>query len=409
MGDDASVIVSNFGTIWSQVDKIPVSQLSVVTHGDQAVLVASKETFIIAVGLDIANSVVKPTTYCFMGGHATAITGMHVCSGSYVIASSGDSVYQQIVPKFDQSNELQVEIAQLDFGNRSQTTSHGLTVSPNGVFVMFVESPAGPFDHLVLKEALKVHVATLVSGIDDVTEVVLNRADSLLTQNLDALEYLRLFLMSGDVLPISLQQLCCADLSEASQYTLKLVRYLLQLQLTMAVGNEDTEQTLRAQVALLDNIIICRRYEQTVLPSLAKPELQELMQANPEICTSLLLMATWWLQCNQDMVDKSIAQCAFEMCGMSMPEDPNTASWDICAVCKENVTLHSPSESLCLKGHKTARCCQTLLQTRKMDAPSQRKCTLCGAMSIEPAAGTEWGPLLDSYCTFCDGYLFTGV
>ncbi|XP_014677632.1 PREDICTED: general transcription factor 3C polypeptide 4-like [Priapulus caudatus] len=412
LASDGAVVVSNFGTVWSQVDRIPVSQVAVTTLGGQAVLVAAKEMFIVAVGLDLAAGVVKPTTYCFMGAHASAVTGMHVCRSGLVVAASGDSVYQQIVPKMDEvagGSDLQVEIGQLDFGSRAHTTSHGLTVSPNGVFVVFVESPAGPFDHLVLKEALKVHVATLATSVDDVGDVLLNRADGPLTHNLDALEYVRLHVMSGEPLPLPLQQLCCADLSEASQYTLKLVRYLLQLQTTTAVGDDDAERSLRTQVALLNNQIVCRRYEQTVLPLLAKPDVQSLLQMNHDLCTSLLLMATWWLQCNQAVADKSIAQCAFELCAVVMPDDSNVASWDVCAVCKEDVTLHSPTESLCNKGHKTARCCQTLLQTRKMDASSQRKCSLCGAMSIEPQPGANWGTLLDSYCSFCDGILYTGL
>lgn len=276
--------------------------------------------------------------------------------------------------------------------NSKELKINGMVSSRNGVFIVVALSPASYFCHLAQRKPSKVHLLCRAS-LAEVSTLVLNSTGSLQDVS-DALTYLKWIWSTKRQWTDEIADMIDRkDKWETySAYRLKLVRFLLKIQLLYWKDDETGKEACRNDLATIEEQIVYRHVKYSLGRLVQKDSL-----TTSELRT-LSVMAEFLKKRGLSTDDAQYAKKLDEMFGIH-PE--------VCAICKSQIVFSGHLKDSCPNQHSFSRCNQTLLLC---DEVPYRCCNCCKHLAhawkdTNESSGSTHNILMTNCCTFCDGML----
>ncbi|XP_074659333.1 general transcription factor 3C polypeptide 4-like [Tubulanus polymorphus] len=359
--------------VWKDVDKLSVTDI--VWDKERDLLYFGKENFALSAKLGNPAKPEMSSAVKVIHRLDVAIAGLAIHDELLIIASTESDVIMcrsSVDPEIVYSDNLS--------NDGKKWLCHGIAVSPNCAFLSFVQSPGFYYDHLKLRDPLKIKAISLLPK-EELCQRILEERDEL---PFDLLEDLRYRCRAGMPLCETMEKLLSSrdEWQDISVYYHKLMRFLIRMLLNfMASAADDVKrQELENDLFIVEDLIIKHHIIEHMNSYNDIPNPGETEQ----LITSL--MVDWCKQTSNN------------------GERAEPSSGEQCAICTERIPLVTISQGVCPKGHSFGRCCQTLLLCQNVP---YRKCMECQSVAIAmEISGSDWiKQVLKTKCTFCDGIL----
>ncbi|XP_043196688.1 uncharacterized protein LOC122367543 isoform X1 [Amphibalanus amphitrite] len=374
LGLGEEVTVTDPWPLVTDDDQLAVTSVVAAGCGADPVVLLAKGFAVVALRLALAGNTAAVTGSAFVRLEGAQVTGLSLLApGRAVVSTLYNQICQLVVTGADGGLELTAAPTALLL-DPVHYSCHALAASPNSAMVCTVERVFDYYDHLVLREPIRVSFTLLERPLDTLFNAALDTAAPL-HRLADTLEAARLTMLV-DRSPFSV----AADEEMLARQS----RRHLQCTLFMACAS----RAQRGQTAADADSAGMSEYTELLRGYLLRAHMAAAL-ARADRAESAAAAA--------------FARRAAALVALSSPGrlDELADVMPPCGVCQDRVARLTTLTAECHSGHRLPVCCQTLALC---DAVPYRRCEQCGAFAVH-STQAETGVDLGPWCTFCDGRL----
>ncbi|XP_037078475.1 uncharacterized protein LOC119099427 isoform X2 [Pollicipes pollicipes] len=357
-------------TLLADEDQLPVSCVVAADTGADPPLLLAKGFAVMALRLTRSGDAATVTGSAFVRLEGAQVTGMAPLSPGCAIVST---LYNQFwTVRLEEGEPLALRSAPISvLLEPVHYSCHALATSPSRVIICTVERVFDYYDHLQLREPVRVSFTLLEQPLDQLLNSVLNSRLPL-RRLTDVLEAARLTMLV-DKTPFSLLEGDEALSRQSARH--------LQSTLFMACSSHPLQKPGDAAAPDLD------RYAELLRVHLLRGHLARALE-RPGAAAG-------------PFQKRARAVLAAEPAELGGVVDAMPA----CGICQQGVSALTSLEAMCEAGHRLPVCCQT---AALCDTVPYRRCEQCGAFALNDTVA-ETGLGLGPWCTFCDGRLSSSL